>query len=176
MPRKALIALAGLLVVLALVLWLDHASNASGEPPPRSAAQLATLDDRELERQVLSDLAQRVLGPAGSPTAWQSFTIPARSVWALGISEQWLATYGLKQMREIAVERPEVPGLADARDACAAMELPAAAQGFSDALTGSAADLPAIQARLTASLALLATRAKRTTYIRQHLEELAVPR
>lgn len=175
MLKKILLLLALLLVILAVVTWLDAAGRAPVVPPAASATQLAALSDAELERRVISDLAHRVLGPAGKPAAWKSFALPARHVWALDIVEQWINAYGLSRFREAAPEQPDAPGLAQAYDACVAMDLPEVAQAFADAASATTADTNAIQLRLTALLAQPAMHAKRIAYLRRHLDALAVP-
>ena len=175
MLRIALPALALLLAVAVVVHRLDQDGTTPTVPPPMGAAGLAALDDAQLERQVMSDLGHRVLAPVGRADAWRSFKPAARHVWALGIMEQWLAAYSIAQLRQALQERPESPGFADAHDACVDMDLPEAAQAFTDAASASGAEAGAIQARLGRAKAEPKAHAKRIAYLRQHLDDLAQP-
>ena len=169
------IILAALVLVLGVTWWVERTSWAATSAPPHSVKELEALSDQQLEAQVLTDLAGRVLGTGTTDATWRTLLPPARNVWALALVRQWVDANGLDGFALIHERRPDLPGFRDAHDACVAMDLTSASDAL-NLVSEKPGNSLALQATLQQAWATEATTTKRIAYLRLHLDELAKAR
>jgi hypothetical protein len=167
-------ALPPLLVVFALVWWLDH--DAAPQSTPLDPVTLAQLSDDALERALRDHLGQRLLGPSGDAAAWQHLPEAMHHYWALTMVEQWIHAYGLAAFLQVA-ETENQPGVRAASAACTAMDLPEVAQLCNEvaaAPSHTATAIASLQRRLIAALDQPTVKTARCRYLRLHLADLTL--
>lgn len=164
MTKPRLMASLAILIPLAAASWwLSGHDDIPAQLPPRSLAELQSVDDAGLVAEVSSELARRLYATGADPAAWRRLQGPPRHFHVIASLEPEVLRDGLG--RFLADAPVALPGPADLAQAYRAIGLAGAAAVVAEAAAGGTG----LDARLRQQVA--GSAARLTAYARAHLAD-----